>query len=228
MAKKKEGRRLTIEFDPDVREIIEEVQQQRGLLSFKDANQAIVRDWKRKTQKSIAQDMEIENKTEPIEPSLNSLSDEQETALAIPQEETIEKDYIDCNLLCKKARSCTSNAMNSKGEIDARNCYQSAFPYQFHTPQGKIFRLCPFMQFSQNYPNNPYEPYPTCIAKQIDIPFNLPKDRTMRNPQLCWNCYMARKEMRQKEREDQRFRGQPRVDWHQAEGFDAFKLGDNP
>jgi hypothetical protein len=60
MAKKKETRKLTIEFEPDVREIIEEIQQQRDLLSFKDAVQTIIRDWKRKAQKSIAQSMDEE------------------------------------------------------------------------------------------------------------------------------------------------------------------------
>jgi hypothetical protein len=195
MTKKKETRKLTIEFEPDVREVIEEMQQQRGLLSFKDAVQAIIRDWKRKTQKSIAQSMDVENKTELIEPSLDSPLEEQET----PSENT----YFDCNKLCRKARTCTSNAMNDLGEINARNCYTSKFPYYFVPKEGKnagsFIRICKFMKFKRDMSDDPNDPYPECIAKQTDVPIQLPKDRVMRDPQICWDCYKMQKQKRNEE-----------------------------
>jgi hypothetical protein len=200
MAKKKETRKLTIEFEPDVREVIEEMQQQRGLLSFKDAVQAIIRDWKRKTQKSIAQSMDEE-------PTLNKsslpTSDAESDEVFSNEEEPSENNYFNCNKLCKKARTCTSNAMNDLSEINARTCYTSKFPYYFVPKEGKnagsFIRICKFMKFKRDMSDDPTDPYPECIAKQTDVPIQLPKDRIMNDPQVCWDCYKIQKQKRNEE-----------------------------
>jgi hypothetical protein len=139
-------------------------------------------------------------------------------------------DVFDCRRLCKTFPRCTNNAMNSLGEVLASHCYRTKYPYKWKTPDGKIVSLCPFMVFRTDS-DDPSNPYPQCIAKQTDVPFRLPKNQIITDPQICWNCYKTRKAAR-KEREKQReqqsqkmmmrrvFQGQPRIDWGDSAGVE--------
>jgi len=146
------------------------------------------------------------------------------------EEETLQEDErFPCDKLCKRFRSCTRNAMFSKGEIKEEHCYISKYPYEWTTPDGRVVRLCKFMFFESTQPfGDPDDPYPTCMAKQKDVPFQLPKDRKIRNPEMCWFCYKMRKKAREDQfkkkyvREDNR---RAKVDWGDSEGFDTFSLG---
>ena len=113
-------------------------------------------------------------------------------------EESLDGDHrFECNELCKKARACTSNAMFELGEIKARNCYVSKYPYEWTTPDGRTVRVCKYMVFPNGFPHDAENPYPKCVAKQKDITIQLPRDRIMRNPELCWVCYKAQKKSRE-------------------------------
>ena len=96
-----------------------------------------------------------------------------------------EEEYFDCHKLCKKERTCTSNAMFDLKEIKALNCYVSKYPYEWTTPDGRDVRVCKFMVFSRGFPHDEENPYPKCVAKQKDIIVQLPRDRIMRNPEIC-------------------------------------------
>ena len=95
-----------------------------------------------------------------------------------------------------------------KGEINADNCYVSKYPYTWNTPDGKTINVCKFMRFEKNMAHDLENPYPSCIAKQKDVPFQLPKDRIIRDPQLCWFCYKLQK----KEREQKLYKKATRYD----------------
>ena len=152
------------------------------------------------------------------------------TKETVIEEETLEEDErFPCDKLCKRFRSCTRNAVFSKGEIKAEHCYISKFPYEWTTPDGRDVRLCKFMVFESTQPyGDPDHPYPQCIAKQKDVPFQLPRDRIMRNPEICWSCY----KMRKKAREEQFKKKYVKQDYHQrmGDGIDprslTYDLGD--
>ena len=113
-------------------------------------------------------------------------------------EESLDGDHgFECNKLCKKARTCTSNAMFELGEIKATNCYVSKYPYEWTTPDGRTVKVCKYMVFPNGFPHDAENPYPKCVAKQKDITIQLPRDRIMRNPDVCWICYKAQKKARE-------------------------------
>ena len=112
-------------------------------------------------------------------------------------EESLDGEKFECNKLCKKARICTSNAMFELGEIKATNCYVSKYPYEWTTPDGRTVKVCKYMVFPNGFPHDAENPYPKCVAKQKDITIQLPRDRIMRNPDVCWICYKAQKKARE-------------------------------
>jgi hypothetical protein len=114
-----------------------------------------------------------------------------------PQSEEVEEedDFFDCNRLCKRARQCTSNAMNHLGEIVASNCYVSKYPYEWTTPDGRTVKLCNFMFFPNGFPDDPENPYPVCRNPKPKL--IIPKDGIIRDPQICWTCYKLQKRERQ-------------------------------
>lgn len=129
-----------------------------------------------------------------------------------------------CYKLCRKFRSCTLNAQGELGEILAIHCYESKYPYQYRTLKNYI-RTCPFAYFPNNTPHNAEYPYPQCQARQKDVPFELPKDRLIRNPQLCWECYndyrhrkRIQKARERRQQEPREYRGKPQVNWGDSEG----------
>ena len=133
-------------------------------------------------------------------------------------EEEVEEEPLkfDCNKLCKKHETCTSNAMFDSEEIKALNCYISMYPYEY-----KGNRVCKFMFFPEGFPHDPENPYPQCINPKPLV--HMPRDRIIQNPQICWVCYKLQKKAREKEllkkvvRED--FRGQPRVNWYPSNSY---------
>jgi len=148
------------------------------------------------------------------------------------KEETLEEERFPCDKLCKRFRSCTRNAVFSKGEIKAQHCYISKFPYEWTTPDGRDVRLCKFMVFESTQPyGDPDHPYPQCIAQQKDVPLQLPRDRIMRNPEICWSCYMMRKKAREEQFNKQQVKKYIKQDYQRrGDGIDArslsYDLGD--
>jgi len=141
-----------------------------------------------------------------------------------------ETALFDCHKLCRQFPRCTSRAINAEiGEIIADRCYVSKYPYQWTTREGKTVRVCKFMVFHKGFPDDPKNPYPRCIAKKKDVPFELPKDRIMLEPEQCWICYKTQKRARQEadriekiRRDNALYRGQPKVDWGKADGLPPF------
>jgi len=138
-----------------------------------------------------------------------------------------EENYFNCTKLCKRERTCNRTCRNNLDEIIEEGCYVSKFPYEWTTPQGKTVRVCKMMWFPNGNPNDPEHPYPECVAKQKDIPIQLPKTRLPQDPQLCWTCYMMRKRAREtKQKPSDPFKGEPKVDWGKSGGSpDLWKYG---
>lgn len=113
----------------------------------------------------------------------------------LPLQPVEEEPKFDCNLLCKKARGCTRNTMFYMDEIIAAMCYVSKYPYKYFTKNGKQI-TCAFAYFKNRFPHDPENPFPRCLAKQKDIPIQLPKDRIIRDPQICWTCWKIRQKQK--------------------------------
>ena len=130
--------------------------------------------------------------------------------------EISDEHSFECNKLCKKFRQCTSPAMFELQEIIAQNCYVSKYPYEWTTPDGRDVRVCKYMVFPNGFPHDPKNPYPQCIHSKPLV--HLPKDRIVRDPQICWTCYMAQKKAREekilKKVMRDEYAGQPRVNWY--------------
>jgi len=128
------------------------------------------------------------------------------------------KELFNCRLLCKKWQDCPYGQSSTLNQILDRHCFESRFPTR-----------CKYQLWTSGKPeNDPANPYPKCIAKQKDVPVQLPKDRTIKDYQFCWNCIMIGKKQREQKLSNKvtgGYRG-PRVDWGDNEGYDAFDLGD--
>lgn len=125
--------------------------------------------------------------------------------------EHADENYFDCTMLCKKQKTCNSVSRNMLDEIIEENCYVSKYPYEWRTREGKYVRLCEFMVFPRGFPHDAKNPYPQCIAKQKDARVQLPKDRIIKNPEICWICYKKRKEERKKAREKRELEQERRI-----------------
>ena len=125
--------------------------------------------------------------------------------------EILDDDFFDCMKLCKKGRTCVCSGFQHLEEIKALNCYVSNYPYEY-----KGHRVCKFMFFPNGFPHDEENPYPTCIHPKPLV--HLPKDRIVRDPQICWTCYKLQKKAREEKilrkaiREE--YVGQPRVNWY--------------
>lgn len=122
---------------------------------------------------------------------------------------------FECNKLCRKFRGCVSSTIFELGEVIANNCYISKYPYEWTTPDGRTVRVCKYMIFPNGFSHDAKNPYPKCIAKQKDITIQLPQDRIIRNPEICWICYKDQKKAKEqklvKKAVRQPYRGQPKV-----------------
>jgi len=130
--------------------------------------------------------------------------------------EAEEDDFFDCMKLCKKGRTCVCSGYEHLEEIKVLNCYVSKYPYEWNTPDGRTVRVCKFMFFSRNFPHDEENPYPTCLNPKPLV--HIPKDRIVRDPQVCWTCYKLQKKAREEKllRKAMRdeYAGQPRVNWY--------------
>jgi len=173
-------------------------------------------------------DFAIENHKKPLSHKPSETSNEK-------QIETPNLNFFNCQKLCKnydKCRRDMNTSQNMLDEIETAECYETKFPFfnpYTHKP------TCPCQEWT-SHPDDPNNPYPKCNAKQTDVPFQLPKDRIIRNPDLCWTCVMARSKKRKEAYEKKQlkkyikpydpYKGEPRVNWGKSEGFDMFELGD--
>ena len=140
------------------------------------------------------------------------------TQLETPQDHDAldgDGDRFPCEILCRKFRGCTSNAMFERDEIEGSHCYRPNYP-----------DFCNYLFWENPYRRrgDPQHPYPKCLDRKP--PIAIPKDRIIRNPQICWQCMKIKKGMKEQNRLQQmakktlrdRFGGQPRVDWGKSEG----------
>ena len=178
----------------------------------------------------------IEEKLRRVYPNLESFSDlmrkhfedflKAKKSIGSSEVLTPDDDYFNCTKFCKKQRMCNSPSRNILSEIIENGCYVGTYPYKY-----KGHRVCKFMQF-ETHENDPEHPFPKCIARQKDLPVQLPKDHIMRDPQFCWKCYKIRKYAREKKdvdarvKAEQRYGSRSRVNWGKAEGSpDLWRLG---
>ena len=130
--------------------------------------------------------------------------------LETPQDhDALNGDRFPCEILCKKFRGCTSNAMFHRDEIEGSNCFRPNYP-----------DFCNYLFWENPYRRrgDPQHPYPKCLDRKP--PIAIPKDRIIRNPQICWRCMEIKKQqkMMKKTLRDDSFKGQPRIDWGKSEG----------
>jgi hypothetical protein len=131
------------------------------------------------------------------EPAPNSPSSEQKPQInKSGEEQPTEDNFFDCARLCKKFDKCRDDmntSMNMLNEITMQKCYDSTFPF-INPYNGKP--SCQFQEWKRLYADDSEHPYPKCNALQKDVPFQLPKDRLIRNPNLCWSCILTKSKKR--------------------------------
>jgi len=147
----------------------------------------------------------------PIEPSIEQSKEIPEILEIEPSEQTeIEYERFPCDKLCRKFYRCTNNAMFYLGEIVGSNCFVTRFPTK-----------CWYVIWESTQPQgDPEHPYPKCVAKQKDVPLELPKDRIIRDPEFCWKCIKIRKRQRELAKEKQMYQRvkseKPIVNWYES------------
>jgi hypothetical protein len=184
--------------EPKSQPIIEEKPSTSNINSKTETNLVSVEEYE-------PQKMSKENKQKWLAKIRNPSNGQTEEIRKLYQKvtEPQEENYFDCETYCRNFRSCTSNAMNDLGEIKANSCYISAYPYKWKTPQGKYVRVCMFMYFPHNDPNDPDNPCPQCLNNKPEIDLTPKEKQCIGDPQKCWTCVKIRKQNRIKQQNEQ-------------------------
>ncbi|NIM45661.1 hypothetical protein GTO27_08080 [Candidatus Bathyarchaeota archaeon] len=128
-----------------------------------------------------------------------------------PQDhESLDGDRFHCEILCRKFRGCTLNAMFELDEIKARNCFRPNYP-----------DYCNYMLWETRYQRHgdPEHPYPKCLDPRPAVA--IAKDRIICNPQICWQCMKIKKRLKEQKIMKKALRdpyaGEPRIDWGKSD-----------